>query len=116
MNPAQFGAIFQMYAILQHSSWKCTKVHLANVTWKFNSTTVTIPGFFSIAMAVISNSLQKGNFCDFQFTLETGLRHVLAKVKLNISECCSFHMYTLRNTTGNHARRTCCLSVCYSAI
>ena len=84
MNPAQFGKIIQMYAILQHSGWKFTKVQLANVNWKFSSTTVTIPGFFSLAMALISNTLQKENFCGFHFTLETGLRHVLHKVKLNI--------------------------------
>lgn len=85
MNPAQFGAIIQMYAILQRSGWKCTKVQLTNVNRKFNPTTVTIPGFFILAMALISNSLQKDNFCDFHFTLEAGLRHVLPKVKLNIS-------------------------------
>ena len=85
INPAQFGAIIQMYAILQRSGRKCTKVQLANVNWKFNSSTVTVPGFFSLAMALISSSLQKENFCDFQFTLETGLRRVLPKVKLNIS-------------------------------
>jgi hypothetical protein len=85
MNPAQSGEIIQIYAILQRNGWKCTKVQLANVNWKFNSTTVTILDFFSLSMALISNSLQKENFCDFQFKLEIGLRHVLSKVKLNIS-------------------------------
>ena len=83
--PAQFGAIIEMYATLQHTDWKYTKVQLANVNWKFISTAVTIPGFFSLAMALISKSLQKENFLDFRFTLEIGLRRILPKVKLNIS-------------------------------
>jgi hypothetical protein len=44
-------------------------------------------------MALNSNSLQKENFCDFQFTLEIGLRHVLPEVKLNILNAIHYIYY-----------------------